>query len=75
MAGLQILNLTILVRVQASQPIFSFVPFDQQIERLNVSNRKTSAVEGRVRYQCFEQSRLFGRIMPNEQIMGVFREF
>ena len=49
--------------VQCGKPISSFTPLRKPVERLNVGGRKTSAIEGGVRYERFDQTRLFVRIL------------
>ena len=63
------------VRIPLSPPIPRFVGFDEHVERFSVCRGKTSAIKGAVRNQHFEQTRLLARIAPNEQTVGVFREF
>src|SRR5262249_18588739 len=58
----------LLVRVQPEEPISTFAPIREYVIRLNVSRRKSSAVERRVRYDCFHETRLFARIFRNGSI-------
>jgi hypothetical protein len=41
----------------------SFAPIREHVERLNVGRRKSSAIEGRARYERFDETRLFVRIL------------
>ena len=49
----------LLVRVQPEEPITTFAPIREHIERPNVSGGKTSAIERGVRYDRFHETRLF----------------
>jgi hypothetical protein len=53
----------------------SVTPLREHVERLNVGGRKTSAIERGVRYQRFDQTRLFVRILRNLRGIGGLREF
>jgi hypothetical protein len=63
------------VRIPLSPPIPSFVPADEQVERLIVSRIKSSAIEGAVRKHRFEESALFGRILRSVKKFGLLCEF
>jgi len=56
--------------VQYGEPISSFGPSSQQVERLNVGGIKSSAIERAVRYQHFHESRLLVGIHRNIQRIG-----
>ena len=43
------------VRVQPGEPLSSFTPLREHVERLNVGGRKTFAIERGVRYDRFDQ--------------------
>ena len=55
------------VGVIALMTVSSFSSIRKYVERLNVSRRKTSAIERRVRYKRFCETRLFSRILRNIQ--------
>ena len=63
------------VRVQPEEPVSSFAPIREHVERLNVGGRKTSTIERGVRYECFHETRLFVRILRNVRRIGGLREF
>src|SRR5262245_51073130 len=63
--SIRLLTGGLLVRIQPEEPISSFSSIRQYVERLNVSRRKTSAIERRVRYKRFYETRLFSRIFRN----------
>src|SRR5687767_9503679 len=65
----------LLVRVQPEEPISTFASVREHVERLNVSRRKSSAIESGVRYDCFYEARLFARIFRNIRRIGTLREF
>src|SRR4051812_47102823 len=73
--SIRLLTGGLLVRIQPEEPISSFAPLREHVERLNVGGRKTSAIERGVRYERFDQTRLFVRIFRNIRGIGGLREF
>ena len=73
--SIRLLTGGLLVRVQPEEPISGFATIRQYVERLNVSRRKTSAIERRVRYKRFHETRLLSRILCNIRRIRGLREF
>src|SRR6185436_1318507 len=73
--SIRLLTGGLLVRIQPEEPISSFASLRKHVERLNVGGRKTSAIERGVRYQRFDQTRLFVRIFRNIRGISGLREF
>jgi hypothetical protein len=59
-------------RIALSPPISCFVLSNEHVECFTVSRTETSAIERAVRWHCFDQPTLFGRLLRFVEKFGLF---